>query len=121
MDVNVISTSGNTTPKEVLGQKFTTSNFTETVVVASDSVFGSGGSSKPPSNVPVVKKRKLEPSKSNASNNDELMRYVHWNNYSCQKSFFFDAYITYSTHVIDPAHMRTHTHASMRMHVCTLN
>lgn len=61
------------TNKEVLGQKFTTSNFTESIVVASDSVFGSGGSSKPTSNVPVVKKRKLESSKINTS--EDMIRY----------------------------------------------
>lgn len=72
----MIPVSGNTTPKDALGQKFTTSNFTESIVVASDSVFGSGGNSKQPPNLPVVKKRKLEPNKSNANTNDELMRYV---------------------------------------------
>lgn len=74
----LISVSGNTTPKDALGQKFTTSNFTETIVVASDSVFGSGGSSKQPSNLPVVKKRKLEPNKSNISTNDENIRYAFY-------------------------------------------
>lgn len=63
----------NATTKEVLGQKFTTSNFTESIVVASDSVFGSGGSSKPASNVPVVKKRKLDSNKANTT--DDMIRY----------------------------------------------
>ncbi|XP_031621852.1 protein AF-10-like isoform X2 [Contarinia nasturtii] len=64
---------GNVTPvssaanKESMSQKFTTSNFTETVVVASDSVFGNGRS-----NVPVVKKRKLESIKS--STTDDMIR-----------------------------------------------
>lgn len=61
----------------VLGQKFTTSNFTETVVVNSDSVFGA---TKTGPNVPVVKKRKLDSNKSSSSSasasniNDELNR-----------------------------------------------
>lgn len=72
LDANVVTpVSSNTTAKDILGQKFTTSNFTESVVVSSDPVFGSN--SKTSSNVQVVKKRKLEPNKSN-STNDDLIR-----------------------------------------------
>lgn len=75
IDTNVvIPTSANATAKDVLGQKFTTSNFTESVVVSSDPVFGSGSNSKPPPNVQVVKKRKLEPNKSNSNTNDDIIR-----------------------------------------------
>ncbi|XP_037039452.1 protein AF-10-like isoform X4 [Bradysia coprophila] len=60
----------NATAKETLGQKFTTSNFTETVVVNSESVFGSDNL-KATSAVPtmtVAKKRKADGSKSTSAN-----------------------------------------------------
>ncbi|XP_055303674.1 protein AF-10-like isoform X2 [Sitodiplosis mosellana] len=71
-DANVTPVSTASNKDVVLGQKFTTSNFTESIVVSSDSVFGSNGSSKPGSNVPVVKKRKLESIKSNTT--DDMIR-----------------------------------------------
>lgn len=73
-DGNSPANSANSVTKEMLGQKFTTSNFTETVVVNSDSVFGG---SKTGPNVPVVKKRKLDSSKLSSTisaSNEELNR-----------------------------------------------
>lgn len=63
-----IVTNVNAVPKDNLG-KFTTSNFTETIVVNSDSVFGNDGKSTNQStgNMPSVKKRKLDASKSMSS------------------------------------------------------
>ena len=72
-DANVTPVSIASNKEVVLGQKFTTSNFTESIVVSSDPVFGSNGNSKPGSNLPVVKKRKLESSKSNIT--DDMIRY----------------------------------------------
>lgn len=65
---HIVSAAMSAAAKENLGQKFTTSNFTESVVVNSDSVFGSDAkpSSQPStstSNVPMVKKRKLDSGK----------------------------------------------------------
>lgn len=54
----------------VFGQKFTTSNFTE---IPSDTLFGS---SKSPANQPVVKKRKVDSSKSSGLSIDESIRYA---------------------------------------------
>lgn len=52
----------NTTAKETLGQKFTTSNFTETIVVNSESVFGSENlkGSQTLTTLTVAKKRKAD-------------------------------------------------------------
>lgn len=47
--------------KETFNKKFTTSNFTESVVVASEPVF----SNKSNSGLPMVKKRKLDKNESN--------------------------------------------------------
>ncbi|KAJ6634929.1 Protein AF-10 [Pseudolycoriella hygida] len=58
------------TAKETLGQKFTTSNFTETIVVNSESVFGSENlkGSQSLTTLTVAKKRKAESSKSTSAN-----------------------------------------------------
>lgn len=61
----------NATAKETLGQKFTTSNFTETVVVNSESVFGSDNlktASGVTTTMTVAKKRKADGSKSASAN-----------------------------------------------------
>lgn len=78
-----IITNVNTLPnKEGLGQKFTTSNFTETVVVNSESVFGSEGKSTNQSSsgnsggnaTPLMKKRKLDAGKSSGSTIEDINR-----------------------------------------------
>lgn len=64
----------NALAKDNLGQKFTTSNFTETVVMNSDSVFGGDVKSTNQSgaNISLVKKRKLDAGKSTNSNQDDI-------------------------------------------------
>lgn len=59
-----------TTAKESLGQKFTTSNFTETIVVNSESVFGSENlkASQSLTTVTVAKKRKADGSRATSAN-----------------------------------------------------
>lgn len=59
-----------TTAKETLGQKFTTSNFTETIVVNSESVFGSENlkGSQTLTTLTVAKKRKADGGKSTSAN-----------------------------------------------------
>jgi len=82
--------TASSTAKEVLGQKFTTSNFTETVVVKSESVFGNDGSStvKSPNTsasttttTTVAKKRKADINKmtnssSSSSTVDDNAKYM---------------------------------------------
>lgn len=72
-DANVTPVSIASNKDVALGQKFTTSNFTESIVVSSDPVFGSNGNSKSSANQPVVKKRKLESNKTNIT--DDMIRY----------------------------------------------
>lgn len=65
----------NATAKETLGQKFTTSNFTETVVVNSESVFGSEnqkGSQNVSATMSVAKKRKADGNKSANSSTEDI-------------------------------------------------
>lgn len=63
--------SASNNPISIYGQKFTTSNFTETVVVPSESVFSS---SKSPLNQPAVKKRKTDSAKTSANIGDDTNR-----------------------------------------------
>lgn len=75
-DPIITAAHANPPTKDNLGHKFTASNFTETVVVNADSVFGgdSRAVTQSVSNVPLVKKRKLESGKSSNSNSDEISR-----------------------------------------------
>lgn len=74
-DVNAIPVPSNTISKDT-AQKIITSSFSESIVVASDSIFGNSNSSKV--NVPVVKKRKLESNKSINNTTDEMIRYSNY-------------------------------------------
>lgn len=67
---SLIIANMNATAKETLGQKFTTSNFTETVVVNSESVFGSDNlkGNSGVTTMTVAKKRKADGSKSTSAN-----------------------------------------------------
>lgn len=62
----------NISAKESLGQKFTTSNFTETIVVNSESVFGNenvkGGSANSVTVGTNAKKRKVDSGKLTCAN-----------------------------------------------------
>lgn len=79
---------GNALTKDTLGQKFTTSNFTETIVVNSESVFGSenvsaSGKSGPSTSggsgsSTITKKRKADSGKSSAnSSTEDINKYVY--------------------------------------------
>lgn len=60
---SAIVTNVNIVPKESFSHKFTTSNFTETVLVSSDAAFGdrdSKSTNSATSSMPNVKKRKID-------------------------------------------------------------
>lgn len=70
----------NSLAKDTLGQKFTTSNFTETIVVNSESVFGGDTvrNSTNTTSVSVAKKRKVESVKLQQMNHiaDDINKYI---------------------------------------------